>query len=215
MTQPRRIMPLPLGGEHGLPYSRGLMARALMAVGVPPDRAYTLARRVGIDIAMRDTQVVELGRLEALAVEAGRALPASDDPLVAGFLEQSRNVLVGVQASIERALQEGWSMVLEGVHLVPGLLPVIESGAAVSACVLKICDETAHAQHFFARDAGTERPMAKYLDRFGEIRQLQDFIVGRAERERIPVIENESADAATAAVAELVLSAAERVGGRV
>ena len=31
MTHPRRIMPLPLGGEHGLPYSRGLMARALMA----------------------------------------------------------------------------------------------------------------------------------------------------------------------------------------
>ena len=40
MTEPRRIMPLPLGGEHGLPYSRGLMARALMAVGVAPDRAY-------------------------------------------------------------------------------------------------------------------------------------------------------------------------------
>ena len=39
-------MPLPLGGEHGLPYSRGLMARALIAVGVAPDRAYALARRV-------------------------------------------------------------------------------------------------------------------------------------------------------------------------
>jgi 2-phosphoglycerate kinase len=291
-------MPLPLGGEHGLPYSRGLMARALMAVGVAPDRAYTLARRVGYDVAARGADVVELDRLEALAVEilgedeggeavrqlrryqalreldlpivilvggatgtgkstvaseiayrlgitrvtstdfvrqtmraffshefmasihyssfeAGLALPDAEDPLVAGFLEQSRNVLVGVQASIERALQEGWSIVLEGVHLVPGLLPAIERGAVVSACVLKICDETAHAQHFFTRDAGTERPMAKYLDRFEEIRRLQDFIVGRAEREGVPVIENESADAATAAVAELVLSAAERVGGRV
>jgi 2-phosphoglycerate kinase len=299
VTQPRRIMPLPLGGEHGLPYSRGLMARALMAVGVAPDRAYALARRVGIDIAMRDTDVVEIDRLEALAVEilgeeeggeavrqlrryqalreldlpiviliggatgtgkstvateiayrlgitrvnstdfirqtmraffshdfmpsihyssfeAGVAMPEADDPLVAGFLEQSRNVLVGVQASIERALQEGWSMVLEGVHLVPGLLPAIEGGAVSSACVLKICDETAHAQHFFSREAGgAERPMAKYLDRFDEIRRLQDYIAGRAERRGVPVIENESADAATAAVAELVLSAAERVGGRV
>jgi len=298
VTQPRRIMPLPLGGEYGLPYSRGLMARALVAVGVAPDRAYALARRVGIDIAMRDTEVVELDRLEALAVEilgeeeggeavrqlrryqalreldlpiviliggatgtgkstvateiayrlgitrvnstdfirqtmraffshdfmpsihyssfeAGVAMPEADDPLVSGFLEQSRNVLVGVQASIERALQEGWSMVLEGVHLVPGLLPAIEGGAVSSACVLKICDETAHAQHFFSREAGTERPMAKYLDRFDEIRRLQDYIVGRAERRGVPVIENESADAATATVAELVLSAAERVGGRV
>jgi 2-phosphoglycerate kinase len=274
------------------------MARALMAVGVAPDRAYTLARRVGEDVAARGADVVELDRLECLAVEilgeeeggeavhqlrryqglreldlpivilvggatgtgkstvateiayrlgitrvtstdfirqtmraffshefmpsihyssfeAASALPDADDPLVAGFLEQSRNVLVGVQASIERALEEGWSMVLEGVHLVPGLLPAIERGAVVSACVLKICDETAHAQHFFTRDAGTERPMAKYLDHFDDIRRLQEFIVGRAEREGVAVIENESADAATAAVAELVLSAAERVGGLV
>lgn len=297
MSQPRRIMPLPLGGEHGLPYSRGLMARALMAVGVAPDRAYTLARSVGDDLAASACDAVELDRLESLAVEvlgeeeggeavrqlrryqalreldlpivilvggatgtgkstvateiayrlgitrvtstdfirqtmraffshefmpsihhssfeAGLALPEGGDPLVAGFLEQSRNVLVGVQASVDRALQEGWSMVLEGVHLVPGLLPAIERGAVVTACVLKIEDEMEHAQHFFTRDSGADRPMSKYLDRFDEIRRLQDLIVERAERERVAVIENESADAATAAVAELVLSAAERVGAR-
>jgi 2-phosphoglycerate kinase len=289
-------MPLPLGGEHGLPYSRGLMARALMAVGVAPDRAYSLARRAGDDLAERRSDVIELERLEALAVEmlgevegrealrqlrryqelrelelpivilvggatgtgkstvateiayrlgitrvtstdfirqtmraffshefmpaihyssfeSGLAVRDADDPLIAGFLEQSRQVLVGVRASIERALQEGWSMVLEGVHLVPGLLPALE-GAVASACVLRISDETAHAQHFFTRDAGTERPMAKYLDRFAEIRRLQTYIVGRAEREHIAVIENESAERATAAVAELVLSAAERARDR-
>ena len=298
MTQPRRIMPLPLGGEHGLPYSRGLMARALMAVGVAPDRAYSLARRVGDDLATRGSDVVELDRLECLAIEklgevegrealrqlrryqelreldlpivilvggatgtgkstvateiayrlgitrvtstdfirqtmraffshefmpsihyssfeAALAVPDADDPLVAGFLEQSRQVLVGVRASIDRALEEGWSMVLEGVHLVPGLLPRQLESALVSACVLQISDETAHAQHFFTREAGTDRPMSKYLDRFGEIRQLQRYIVDRAERNGLPVIENESADRATGAVAELVLSAAERTRERV
>jgi 2-phosphoglycerate kinase len=293
MTQPRRIMPLPLGGEHGLPYSRGLMARALMAVGVAPDRAYSLARRVGDDLASRSSDVVELDRLECLAVEtlgevegrealrqlrryqelreldlplviliggatgtgkstvateiayrlgitrvtstdfirqtmraffshefmpaihyssfeASLALPDAEDPLVAGFLEQSRQVLVGVRASLERALQEGWSMVLEGVHLVPGLLPTVLEQALVSACVLQISDETAHAQHFFTREAGADRPMAKYLDRFDEIRRLQRYIVDRAERAGVAVIENESADRATRYVAELVLSAAER-----
>ncbi|MHB8468590.1 MAG: 2-phosphoglycerate kinase, partial [Gaiellaceae bacterium] len=273
MSEPRRIMPLPLGGEHGLPYSRGLMARALIAVGVAPDRAYTLARRVGEDLAVRRTDALELDRLDEFAIEilgddegteavrrlrryqglreldlpivilvggatgtgkstvatelayrlgitrvtstdfvrqtmraffshefmppihyssfeAGAAVPDADDPLIAGFLEQSRNVLVGVRASIERALHEGWSMVLEGVHLVPGLLPVLEGEALVSACVLKIDDETAHAQHFFTRDAGTQRPMAKYLDRFDDIRRLQRFIAGRAEREGVPVIDN-------------------------
>jgi 2-phosphoglycerate kinase len=298
MSQPRRIMPLPLGGEHGLPYSRGLMARALMAVGVSPDRAYALARRVGDDLAARSSDVVEVDRLESLAVEslgevegrealrqlrryqelreldlpivilvggatgtgkstvateiayrlgitrvtstdfirqtmraffshefmpaihyssfeAGLAVPDADDPLVAGFLEQSRNVLVGARASLERALQEGWSMVLEGVHLVPGLLPTALETALVSGCVLQISDETAHAQHFFTRDSGSDRPMTKYLDRFDEIRRLQRYIVGRAEREGVAVIENENADRATAAVAELVLSAAERTRERV
>jgi len=278
-------MPLPLGGEHGLPYSRGLMARALMAVGVPPDRAYALARHVGDDLASRGSDVVELDRLEMLAVDSlgevegseavrqlrryqelreldlpvvilvggatgtGKSTVATEiayrlgitrvtstdfirqtmraffspdfmpaihhssfegEPLVASFEEQARNVLVGVRASVERALQEGWSMVLEGVHLVPGLVPLELEGAIVSSCILRISDETAHAQHFFTREAGADRPMAKYLDRFDAIRRLQDYLVRRAESTGTPVVENENADLATRAVAELVLSAAER-----
>src|SRR5262249_10262934 len=53
--------------------------------------------------------------------EAGDPFPDADDPLEFGFMSQSRNVNVGVRASSERALEEGWSLVLEGVHLVPGL----------------------------------------------------------------------------------------------
>lgn len=290
MSEARRIMPLPLGGEHGLPYSRGLMARALMAVGVAPDRAYGLARRVGDDLGTRGSDAVDLDRLEALAVESlgegegseavrqlrryqelreldlpvvilvggatgtGKSTVATEiayrlgitrvtstdfirqtmraffspelfpaihhssfegEPLIRSFEEQARNVLVGVRASVERALQEGWSMVLEGVHLVPGLVPAIEGEALVASCVLKIEDETAHAQHFFARENGGERPMAKYLDRFDEIRRLQDFVVGRAEREGVAVVENHDAARAATAVAELVLSAADRLRERV
>jgi len=285
VSEIRRIMPLPLGGEQGLPYSRGLMARALMAVGVPADRAYALARTVGLDLASRNSDVVELDRLESLAVESlgevdgseavrqlrrynelreldlpvvilvggatgtGKSTVATEiayrlgitrvtstdfirqtmraffshefmpsvhhssfegEPLVETFMEQSRTVLVGVRASIERALQEGWSIVLEGVHLVPGLVPLELEGAVVSSCVLRISDETAHAQHFFTREAGTQRPMAKYLDRFDSIRRLQELLVSRAIATGTPVVENENAELATRAVAELVLSAAER-----
>lgn len=143
--------------------------------------------------------------------DAGAAVPEADDPLVAGFLEQSRNVLVGVTASIERALQEGWSIIFEGVHLVPGLLPTEIEGAVVCPFVLSIEDETEHAQHFFSRTEGSERPIGNYLDRFAEIRRLQTFIVGRAEREGVPVIENESAEQTSADVIELVRAAAEQV----
>jgi 2-phosphoglycerate kinase len=77
--------------------------------------------------------------------------------------------------------------------------------------VLSIEDETAHAQHFFSRNEGSARPLGSYLDHFVEIRRLQTFINGRAEREGIPVIENVSAEQASADVIELVLSAAQRV----
>ena len=130
---------------------------------------------------------------------------------MAGFLEQSRNVLVGVNASIERALQEGWSIIFEGVHLVPGLLPTQLEGAIVCPFVLTIEDEDEHARHFFSRNAGSERPLASYLDHIGDIRRLQSFIVGRAEREGIPVIVNVSAEQASAQVIDIVQSAAARV----
>ena len=288
-------MPLPLGGgELGLPYSRGLMARSLMAAGVAGHRAYALASRVHDELRERRQGRIELERLEALAVEvlgeeegresiqrqrryqelseldlpimvfiggatgtgkstvaaelayrfgitrvtstdfvrqtmraffssdfmpsihqssfeAGDAYPDADDPLEFGFLQQARNVLVGVRASSERALEEGWSLVLEGVHLVPGMVELPRPDLAVSVfVVLSIDDEDEHVRHFRFRDEDSERPESRYLDRFSDIRRLQEVIVARARRTGVPVVENEDADAAARTVADLVLDAAER-----
>ena len=70
-------------------------------------------------------------------------------------------------------------------------------------------------QHVPSREAGEQRPMGKYLDRFREIRRLQEVIVARADRAGVAVIENTSAERATRGVAELVLSATERTRERV
>jgi 2-phosphoglycerate kinase len=297
VSHPRRTEPLPLGSaEH--PYSKGLMARALVAVGVPLGRAYELAKRIDQDLVERDEQSTELERVEELAIgvlgeeDGSRAvrrlrqfrelqeldLPVivlvggatgtgkstvateaayrlgitrvtstdfvrqtmraffsvefmpsihfssfeaaaglrepeqAEDPVIAGFLEQTRNVLVGVRASIDRALEEGWSMVLEGVHLVPGMLPRIE-GALVVQCVLTIEDEEEHSTHFLVRDAGLDglRPHAKYIERLDDIRRIQDHIVRRAKRHEVPVIPHTDLRDATDAVFELVLASAEQV----
>ena len=296
MNHRRHIDPLPLGTDDQ-PYSKGLMARALVAVGVPGVRAHELARRIEKDLEQRGEQTVELERLEELAIgvlgeergadtmrrlrqfaqlreldlpvlllvggatgtgkstvateaahrlgitrvtstdfvrqtmraffsqefmpsihhssfEAADGLRQPDqaeDPVIAGFLEQTRNVLVGVRASIERALEEGWSMVLEGVHLVPGMIPQIE-GALVAQCVLTIDDVDLHASHFMVRDASLDgmRPHEKYLGRLGDIRRIQDDIVARARRHEVPVIENSNIDEAIRRVIDLVLSGAEQ-----
>jgi len=298
MTQPRHTEPVPLGGEGGPPYSKGLMARALMAVGVPAVRAYELARLIDKDIAARDADGIDLEHLGELAVESlgevaggeamrrlrmyrelreldrpiillvggatgtGKSTVATEaayrlgitrvtstdfvrqtmraffskdfmpsihyssfeagdaveepesDPAVQGFLLQTRNVLVGVRAALDRALEEGWSMVLEGVHLVPGLIPeeTIEN-ALVVQCVLAIDDENAHASHFMIRDAasGGTRPVDKYMDRLEDIRRIQRLIVSRARRNGVPVIENTNMERAISSVMELVLSGADRL----
>ncbi len=295
MNEPRRINPLPLGGgELGLPYSRGLMARSLMAAGVAGHRAYALASRVGDELIERGLDAIEIDRLEALAVEvlgeaegrdsiqrvrryqelreldlpimvfiggatgtgkstvatelayrfgitrvtstdfvrqtmraffseafmpsihqssfeAGDVYPDADDPLDYGFVQQARNVLVGVGASSERALEEGWSLVLEGVHLVPGMVELPRPELAVSVfVVLSIADEEEHIRHFRFRDEYSERSESRYLERFADIRRLQEVIVARAQRAGVPVIENEDADRAAHTVADLVLDAAEQ-----
>jgi 2-phosphoglycerate kinase len=296
VTERRHREPLPLGGDDGLPFSKGLLARALIGTGVPSARAYELALNAEADLAAAGNRSLSMERLHELAVatwgeeqagsvvrrlrlfgrlddldrpiilliggatgtgkstvatevayrlgitrvtstdfvrqtmraffsqdfmpsihyssfEAGLARDEDDtDRLIHGFLDQTRNVLVGVRAAIERVMQEGWSMVLEGVHLVPGMIPAEIDGALVVQFVLAIEDVEAHASHFWLRDTttGGVRAFDRYLDSIGDIRAIQDYIVERAKKVGVPVIENGNIEAAIAEAMELVLEGAER-----
>jgi 2-phosphoglycerate kinase len=296
-SQPRRREPLPLG-DAGLPYSKGLMARALIATGVPADQAYQLARRIELDLAEAGEPAVSFDRLEVLAgevlgdgegeravnrlrrlaevqeldvpiivlvggstgtgkstvavevahrlginrvtstdfirqtmralfspdfmptihyssFEAGHAVDqeVTGDPTIVGFVDQCRHVCLGVDAALRRSLTEGWSTVLEGVHLVPGLVPRQLDGALVVHVVLEIADEEVHRMHFRARDGATggSRAMGKYLERLEDIRRIQTYVCGRARREGVPVVENANVERSIDAVIGLVMDAAERL----
>jgi 2-phosphoglycerate kinase len=177
--------------------------------------ASEVAHRLGIN-RVTSTDVV---RQTLRAVFAPEYMPSihrssfdspPEEPLINAFLEQTGDVLGAVEASVERAIAEGWSMVLEGVHLVPGMLSVPQGEAIVVQCVLAIDDEEAHASHFWIRDATSHglRPVHKYLERLSDIRQLQGFIVERAREMDIPVIQNTNVDETVGAVIELVLGMA-------
>jgi 2-phosphoglycerate kinase len=301
VSERRHIIPLPLGDE--MPFSKGLMARALIVTGLDPERAHLLARRVDADLAERGAVSLDLDRLGALAAEvigdeeAERTLrrlrrlevlQTRDEPLllliggttgtgkstiateaahrlgitrvtstdfirqtmraffaeefmpsvhyssfdarlaltraeeeesgdaaILGFLDQTRNVLVGVNAALDRAATERWSMVLEGVHLVPGMVAADVPGAFVVQCVVAIEDENLHRSHFWVRDFATEglRPLEKYLDALPQIREIQDYLVERARRYDVPVIVNESLDGAIGEVLDLVLRRADQAVG--
>jgi 2-phosphoglycerate kinase len=146
--------------------------------------------------------------------EAGQALDeeVTGDPTVVGFVEQCRHVCVGVDAAIRRALTEGWSMVLEGVHLVPGLLPKELEGALLVHIVIEIADEDVHRMHFQIRDmtTGGHRAMDKYLDHIDDIRRVQTYITSRARREDVSVVENANVERTIDQVIELVMRSAEQ-----
>jgi 2-phosphoglycerate kinase len=147
--------------------------------------------------------------------EAGQGLDeeVTGDPTIVGFLDQCRHVCVGVDAAVHRSLTEGWSMVLEGVHLVPGLLPAKLDGALLVHVVLEISDEDAHRMHFHVRDSttGGSRAMDKYLERLDDIRRIQTYVTNRARREGVPVIDNGDVEQTIEEVMALVLRAAEQV----
>ena len=153
---------------------------------------------------------IHLSSFEARAAVEREA----DDPLVAGFLEQTRNVLVGVKAVLDRALVENHSLALEGVHIVPGLVETPAEGAIVAQCVVVVDDEEEHARHFYKRDADSDglRPNEKYLNALPEIRRLQDYLVERAGEAGVRVIDNVDREAAVDAVIGLVLDAVEDAG---
>jgi 2-phosphoglycerate kinase len=129
------------------------------------------------------------------------------DPTMPVFLEQTHNVLVGVEAVLGRALAESWSIVLEGVHLVPGLVPEEIDGAVLVHAVLRVESEVVHRTRFHVRDTATggTRAMEKYLGRLDAIRAIQDYIVDAAERNGVPVIESTDRDRAATELMELVL----------
>jgi 2-phosphoglycerate kinase len=147
---------------------------------------------------------------------AAVAAPAeAKDPTLVGFNDQTRNVLVGVRAVIDRALTERYSMALEGVHVVPGLVPAAVQGAVVVQALLAIEDEDEHARHFWVRDTGSEglRPVAKYLDSLADIRRIQAYLIERAEKAGVPVIENSRVERTAEAVIRLVLEQVEQAVG--
>jgi 2-phosphoglycerate kinase len=139
--------------------------------------------------------------------------PDETDRALYGFMQQAEQVAVGAAAVIDRAVQEGLSTVLEGVHLVPGLVEVPEhTSATVVQVLLAIEDEETHQSHFVSRGSapGAVRGLDRYLRHFGDIRRIQDYLVARAERLGVPVIDGADGDEALRAVLDLILEVSSK-----
>jgi 2-phosphoglycerate kinase len=130
----------------------------------------------------------------------------------AEFERQAQQVLVGVQATIERAGQEGMSLILEGIHPFPGLVDVLAaSDSLVVEVVLTVEDADDHAHRFALRAGASDRPAERYDDGLEAIRELQEHVVATARRTGVPVVENRDADATVRRVLDLIYAAVDDV----
>lgn len=139
-------------------------------------------------------------------------VPEGANPVIVGFREQTAVVTTGVKAIIDRAVLEGTSMVIEGVHVVPGYLDPEEfEGARVVQLVISVDDVEAHLSHFFMRDSqgGGNRPAERYRAEFASIRVLGTYIEQLARERGIPVVCSHEFDSTVEDVLEFVLSAVE------
>jgi len=156
---------------------------------------------------------------EAVAhYEFGDEAPGSPrDPehaarVVASFEEQARRVCVGVRAVVERAIGENMSIVVEGVHLVPGLVPFpdLEGAAYQVPLVLATLDKEAHRARFLSRSHLGGRRAERYLENFENIRTIHDYILQQAENNDVPELENSSGDAPAVRTLQIVTGMLEK-----
>ncbi len=154
---------------------------------------------------------VHVSSFEARRAVTSLVAPGDDADLL-GFRVQAEHVGSAVRAIVRRAIDERTPLILEGVHLVPGVLPpeLCERALVVHA-ILAVEDEEVHRSHFAARDQAEQRgPVDRYLEQLPTIRKLQSYLVARAADEGLPVVTQVSIDDAVQELLGIVLDAVTR-----
>ena len=143
---------------------------------------------------------------ELLPSERERAQPRPSR-VVRGFQAQVLQLGTALHAVGERNVKEGTSVVIEGIHVVPGLRPGRVVGATVVELMLEVGDEDTHKNRFARREGktGRKRRQEPYIDHFPEIRMLQEYLVDRAHEVGVPVVDVTDLDNAVERSVEHVL----------
>ncbi len=206
-AEDERPLILLLGGTTGV-------GKSTLALEVA--RRFSIGRLLSTD-SIRDVMRVMLSddlvpTLHVSSFEAHTRLvnPPRDgaDPVIEGFLEQSRTVSVGVRAVIERAIAEGTSTVLDGVSLVPGLFDSEEWRDRAHVFFLLAADEDRESlySHLVARAHGRgARASERYVRNFQGIFTIQEDLLARAQRFSVPVVDVQDLDGAARKVVKHVV----------
>lgn len=115
-----------------------------------------------------------------------------EDLVSAGFDEHAAYVIPALEKIIQRAITDYDDIVIEGVHLVPGLIDIeqFKEFANIYFFVLS-SDEDSHKERFVKRAVQIHRG-GKQLDYFKENRIIHDHLLKQAEKNDVVVINTET-----------------------
>lgn len=113
-----------------------------------------------------------------------------DKLIEAGFEEHASFVIPAIENVIKRSVKDNDSIVIEGVHLIPGLINIdqFSKDANVHFFILTI-DREEHQKRFIKRAIDIKRG-GQQLDYFEENRVINDDLIKKANKNNVPVINN-------------------------
>jgi 2-phosphoglycerate kinase len=164
-----------------------------------------VAGRLGVSVVISTDQVravirsvINPGLFPALSqssFSAAKMLKSNltGNRLLFAYEEQARIVQHGTVALARRSVKEGQQVMVNGVHIVPGL-QTVEADFALFTYVLTVGSAEEHKGRFIKRFLEGDRKPTEYLQRMDAIRELDDYIVEQCQRHGVQVITSTTFD---------------------
>jgi len=119
--------------------------------------------------------------------------------MISGYLNQADHVKLAMAGVLKRAQNEQVSLILEGVHIHPGIQNEFElsSDSLVVPMIVAVLKKKRLKKHLSGRGQQVStRRAERYLEHFDKIWELQSFLLSEADRYNVPIIEYEDEDSA-------------------
>ncbi|MFC2154448.1 AAA family ATPase [Candidatus Altiarchaeota archaeon] len=115
--------------------------------------------------------------------------PSGEDEMIWGFEKQALDVKPGIEAVVKRSIKEGKDLILEGIHLIPGLVQLEDENVSFIHVVLSVASEDQHLKQLTGQ--GESRSSYK-IENFKKARAFQEYLVEKAKEHGALVVDNDS-----------------------
>ncbi len=138
----------------------------------------------------------ELQDERELLIEGAGQEDDPSDALVRAFEAQAARVCVGVRGVVERSVAENTNVLVEGVHLLPSIVPFADLGGAAyqQMVMLSTIDEEVHRSFLLSRRDLLRRHPERYLESFAAIRLQQQHLLHLADDNDVPLHDSTERD---------------------